>query len=949
MYKKIDEKFIKEINSLVTVYEHDKTKARVMTFDNDDTNKVFSIGFRTPAINDTGLTHILEHSVLCGSKKYPVKDPFVELIKGSLNTFLNAMTFPDKTVYPVASINDKDFQNLMDIYLDAVFNPNIYQHKEIFMQEGWHYHLENINDDITYNGVVYNEMKGALSSPDGMLYRNVFHSLFPDTTYNYESGGDPKNIPDLSYEEFLNFHSTYYHPSNSYIMLYGKMNFEEKMKYIEDNYLSSFNYKEVNTKVTYQKPFKEAIYKEYEYPVNEAKELNNNSYFTYNIAYPNGFDSKRNIALDILTNILVCDQGAPIKEAVIKSGITNEITAFCDFEVAQPVLTISAKKVDKANAEKLKELIEKELANVKIDKEAIMAEINFREFKIREAKADGPKGLSYCISAFASWLYDENRPFDALQMLDSFKELKELVNTDYFENLVKEIITATHKSIVVLNPSLDIAQREALELSNKLKAYKESLSEKELLELVETTKALKEYQEAPSTKDEIDTLPKLALEDLDPNPMELKIEKLNDNTYYSEYFTNEIIYAYHRFDISDLSLEDLRYARILAKVLKKISTKNINYSDMPKYIMSNFGQFAFTNDNITIALDEFKVLFSIEYSTLPGNLNKAYDFMMDILNNSIFDTKRIYDILCNIKNGLEAALMNSGHVATAMRCASYINKYHKYRDEIQGIGYYDFLSDLLSNWDNRKDDLVSNLTRVLSIILTKSRYIYHFTVDSNLKDIAQENSIKLYNTLSDDNARYENNISLEVKNEGIIVPSKVNYVGQYLFINRKFSGAIDVLKNIVYSDYLWQRVRVLNGAYGGMIKVNDYGEIILMSYRDPNIEKTLDTYSELGEYISNIDITNEELLKYKIGSIKDDSYHNSTLGEVAFLKMMEGITYESRKLRRSQIINATLDDIKAFGKDIKEALKNTYICTIGNENKITEAKDRFDTIRNLNK
>jgi len=947
MYKKIKEKFIKEINSLVTLYEHDKTKARVMTFDNDDTNKVFSIGFRTPAVNDTGLTHILEHSVLCGSKKYPVKDPFVELIKGSLNTFLNAMTYPDKTVYPVASMNDKDFQNLMDVYLDAVFNPNIYQHKEIFMQEGWHYHLENVNDDIEYNGVVYNEMKGALSSPDGLIYRNVFHSLFPDTTYHYESGGDPKNIPDLTYEEFLKFHSTYYHPSNSYIMLYGKMNFDEKMKYIEDNYLNCFDYKKVDTKVTYQKPFDKPVYEEYEYSVTDNNELENNSYLTYNVAYKNGFDSKKNIALDILTDVLVCDQGSPIKEAVIKSGITNEITAYYDSEVAQPVLSIRAKKVDKSKLNELKDLLEKELSNVKIDKEAIIAAINFREFKIREAKADGPKGLGYSLATYQTWLYDENKPFEAVEVLDSFKELRGLVDTNYFYDLVKEILESNHKSIVVLNPSVEIASKEAAELSAKLKAYKDSLTQKELEEIVKTTKALKEYQETPSTKEEIDTLPKLALEDLNPNPIDLKITKINDHTYYSDYFTNGIYYNYHKFDITDLTLQDKLYAKLLTRVFKNLSTENLFYGDIIKAITKSLGGFTISIDNTRTVKDEYKQFFTINYSCTDENLNIAYDLLIDILNNTVYDTNRLKDVMSNTKNMLESLIQRNGHMFAIYRSGSYANKFYKMMDETTGIGCYDFVSDLMNNWDDRKDDFVANLKRVSSIILNKSRYVFHHTADSNLSQRAIEVSEKFYNTLGNDNTRYTDNIELSVNNEGVIIPSKVNYVGKYMDIGYSPSGAIEVLRNIVSVDYLWQRVRVLNGAYGAMIRSNEFGEISLTSYRDPNVLKTLDIYNELGEYISNLDFNDEELLKFKIGSIKDDSYHNSSLGEMAFNNYIRNYTFEYRKQRRSEIINATLDEIKAFGKDIIEACKTHYGCTIGNENSINEAKDRFNNIRNL--
>ncbi|MGM9972288.1 MAG: insulinase family protein [Anaeroplasmataceae bacterium] len=953
MFTKETKKFIEEINSNVTIYRHDKTKARLCTIENDDPNKVFSIAFRTPPINDTGLTHILEHSVLCGSKKYPVKDPFVELLKGSLNTFLNAFTFPDKTMYPVASMNDKDFNNLMSVYLDAVFYPNIYKYEEIFKQEGWHYHLESKDDPITLNGVVYNEMKGAFSDPEQVLGRCIMHSLYPHTAYGFESGGDPKYIPNLSYEEFKKFHSEYYHPSNSYIFIYGDCDMEERMKFIEDNYLNNYDYNSFDTKIALEPPFKEATYEEHFYPIGEDESLDNKYYLSYNVSISNTLDIKKCIALEVLSEVLFSAEGAPIKEAILDLNICEDIDVTYESGIYQPFLSISLMKSDIKYLDKFKEVLENSLKNVKLDKERILASLNYREFKVREAKFDGPKGLLYQMNMLDGWLYDDNMPYHKLCVLDYFKELRSELDTNYFYDLINEcIINNTHKSIVVLSPSKTYKSEEDEKLRLKLKEYKDNLSEEEILKLVESTKNLEIYQETPSSREDIAKLPKLSIEDLNPNPMKYKCDVVNNgyNIYYSQYFTNNIGYLDLVFDISEFSDNDLKYAKLLSTLLIKLSTKNRGYIDIDKDIKLNTGG-VMSFVRVFKDIDgNNKVLFEIKASMLDDKIDNAMNLVSDVLFNTLFsDKKKLQELLLQRKSIIENSIAGIGHQISLQRAKSYINEVDYIRDITGGIGFVDFIRDVVNNFDASYKKIIDNLENTYNKIKNKNRFMVSLTSDKKLYDKIISNVNNIYNKLGLEEINKPLNRKLEVLNEGFKTQFNVNYVAKATRFTKEYSGVLLVLKNALSLDYLWTNIRVKGGAYGAMISVTADGILCLTSYRDPNIKRTYDIYNNLGNYINDMNITDEDLLKFKIGAIGalDDSMHVSTMGDNAFLEKITGFDYEFRSKIRKEIIEASIEELKSYGDDFNNSLKTNNICVIGSANLIDENKDLFNNIRKL--
>ena len=953
-YTLIEEKFIDEINSNVKVYSHNKTKARIVTLKNDDPNKVFLIGFRTPPINSTGLTHILEHSVLCGSKKYPVKDPFVELLKSSLNTFLNAFTFPDKTCYPVASINDKDFKNLMDVYLDAVFYPRIYTKKEIFMQEGWHYELNDVNEDIFYNGVVYNEMKGAFSDPEQVLYRNIMHSLYPDNAYGLESGGDPKYIPDLTYEQFKDFHSKFYHPSNSYIYLYGDMDMEERLEYLDKEYLSNFNHIDFDTKIAPQKAFLKPVYEEYEY---QADKLENSTFLSYNVAFPTTLDYKLIIATKLLLNNILLTPGSRLKQALIDANIAEDVDAIFDDGMLMPMLTIMASNSNKESLNKFIEVIDNEFKAILdsgLDKEALLANINFFEFKSREDLFSPrmPKGLNIILRSLDSYLYDDKLPYLKLIELKYYNELREDLKTDYFENIIKDyILNNNHKAYVTLIPSLDYSNREEKIVKEKLANYKKSLSDKELNELVKINKDLKKYQSEPSTKEEINTLPKLSLEDIKMTPEKYNLEVI-DNKYkllFSNYHTNDIAYVKYYFDIEKLNDNDLKYVSLYSDLLFNLSTKNHNYLEINQLIQGYSGGI-YNTLNYATRLDKSLYLQLVYgYSALTKNVNFVEELLEDVINNTIFDDyKRLKERLLEIKNTITMSISNNGHRFAARRAMSAINHENYVGDLVSGIRYLDFITELCNDFDNKKDAIVSNLLNVKKL-LAKDNFTAAFTGNKEMLSKVSPVIDKFYNSLKSNVSYDKQEFKENILNEGIMASFDVSFnalVGKY---DIPYNSGMGVLLNSLYNDYLWTEVRVKGGAYGVMPQIRRDGFIVLVSYRDPNIKKTYDTYNNIPNYIDSFNPTDDELLKLKIGAIGNVILvlHNKDKAETARTYYFKGVTDEIRINEINDVINAKTADFKEYKKAFIEALANPSITTIGNKNKVEESKDLFKSIRNL--
>ena len=966
-YEIIEHRPLPDLKSEGALLRHKKSGARVLLISNDDENKVFNIGFRTPTTNSTGVPHIMEHTVLCGSEKFPTKDPFVELVKGSLNTFLNAMTYPDKTVYPVASCNEKDFQNLMDVYMDAVLHPNIYKHEEIFRQEGWNYHLEEADGELSYNGVVYNEMKGAFSSPDGVLDRMILNSLFPDTTYANESGGDPDVIPELTYEEYLNFHRTYYHPSNSYIYLYGNMDMEEKLNWLDQEYLSAYDKKEVDSEIHLQKPFEKMhdITKPYSIASNESTE--DNTYLSYNKVIGTSLDEKLYLAFQILDYALLSAPGAPITKALLEAGIGKDISGSYDSSTYQPIFSIVAKNANEEQKAEFVKVIEDTLKGIVengMDKKALEAGINYHEFRYREADFGGyPKGLMYGLQIFDSWLYDETKPFIHVEALGTFAFLKEQISTGYFEKLIQTyLLDNQHGALVTIVPEPGRTARLDAELKEKLQAYKESLSREEIEKLVTDTKHLQEYQEEPSSQEDLEKIPMLTREDISREiaPIYNEEMKIADiPTVFHEIETNGIGYLDLMFDLSDVPEKDLPMVGLLQAVLGIIDTEHYEYGELFNEINRHTGGIGTSlelyTDVTKVKEKEFRATFEIKGKALYPKLDVLFAMMREILMESkLGDEKRLKEILSMLKTRLQTSFLSAGHTTAVLRSLSYTSPIARFRDITSGIGFYEVVKDLEENFEERKELLIENLKKIAGRIFRKENLMLSYTSAQEGLAVLEKAVPQFADSLhtGEKESHGQCIIHCKKRNEGFRTSSKVQYVartGNFIDGGAEYTGALQILKVILSYDYLWQNVRVKGGAYGCMSGFNRIGEGYLVSYRDPNLEKTMEIYEGVVDYLKNFDIDDRDMNKFIIGTISnlDRPMNPAAKGSRSLNLYMNRITEEMIRREREQILDAQQEDIRGLATVLEAVLAAGELCVIGSEEKIEEAKEMFGEIRTL--
>lgn len=963
-YDIIKEENLKDIRSTGYLLRHKKTGARVMLIENDDENKVFNIAFRTPPKNSTGVAHILEHSVLCGSREFPLKDPFVELVKGSLNTFLNAMTYPDKTCYPVASCNDQDFQNLMHVYLDAVFYPNIYKKEEIFRQEGWSYQLENAEGPLKYNGVVYNEMKGAFSSPDEVLEREIMNSLFPDTSYGCESGGDPDHIPELSYEEFLEFHKTYYHPSNSYIYLYGNMDMAEKLAFIDEHYLSAFERLDVDSEIRKQEPFEKRKDLVMEYPVSESESEEGNSYLAYSTVVGDASDVLTGTAFEVLDYALLSAPGAPLKQALLDAGIGMDVYGSYDDGIMQPYFDIVAKGTDPDKKEKFVEIIRttlEEIAEKGIDRKALNAGINCMEFRYREADfSSWPKGLMYSLAVFGNWLYSDEKAFAQVQALPVFEKLKAFAGEGYFEELIRKyLLDNTHGSVITLVPSKGLAARKEKALEEKLQVHLESLSPEEREALVQKTKDLEAYQEAPEEPGAEKCIPMLKREDIRKEAAGFSNEPLDvDGSLflYHEVPTNGIAYLDLMFDLKNLAPEKVPYLGLLKSVLGYVDTAHYTYGELSNEINAetggiNIGIEVFDHVDST---EDYDAMFSVRGKVMYPKIDVLFRMIREILNtSSLEDTKRLYEIIARVKSRAQANLVSAGHCTAVLRGASYSSPMAAFQEGMSGIAYYQFIEELEKNFDTRKEELVKELNSLMTEILRPEYLKISYTGERESLDEIMKQVKALKHTLHTEPVGIaEKSISCEKKNEGFTTSGQVQYVartGNFRKKGYEYTGALDILKVILSYDYLWMNLRVKGGAYGCMSGFKRSGESYFVSYRDPHLKRTLDVYEGIPAYVRDFQADEREMTKYIIGTIsgKDVPRTPQMQGSISKTAWFCGVTEEMMQKERNQILGADVEDIRGLAPLIEAILSDDAVCVVGSETAIEKEREIFKEVKSL--
>lgn len=962
-YELKKKEFLEELNGVGYILEHKKTKARVVVVSNEDENKVFQIGFRTPPTDDTGVPHILEHSVLCGSKKFPLKDPFVELVKGSLNTFLNAMTYPDKTVYPIASCNDKDFHNLMHVYLDAVFYPNIYENEKIMQQEGWHYSIENPEDDIVYNGVVYNEMKGVFSSPEQQLMRVIQKSLLPDTPYGFESGGDPEYIPDLTQEAFLTFHKTYYHPSNSYIYLYGNMDVEENLAFIDEEYLSKFDYLYVDSEIGDQKAFESIRRVEEKYSISENEETENKTYLAYNAIIGNSLDKELYLAFQILDYVLLGAPGAPVKEALIKKGIGVDVFSSYDNGIKQPVYSIVAQN---ANPEQEKEFIEtietalKVAVDNGIDRRALEAALTNYEFKYKEGNFGRfPKGLIYGLNMYDSWLYDDDKPFIHVKTNETFAILREKLDTDYFENLVsKYLLSNTHKTIVVLKPEKGLNAKLESETKEKLAAFKADVSDKEVEQLVEMTKALKKYQEEPTKKEDLEKIPLLSIDDIGKEGKKLyntELDLAGVKAVHHPIFTNGISYITLSFDVTNLPVRLMPYASMLTGIFRYVNTEHYTYNELSNEINISTGGIG-CNYHVMPKADEKRTLIAmwdVKTKCFYDKISDAFRLIQEIMFTSdLEDRVRLKEIIAKIHTQLKMGFSSAGHKTAAGRALSYVSEGCLYKEVIEGITFFEFLDDLYKNFEEKAEELIAGLKEAREAIFTKENMMISITDDQDTKEVFEKEIESFVQRLYPTKEMKYDPLTVKVLNEGFATASKVQYVataGNFIDAGYQYHGALKVLQVMFSYDYLWENIRVKGGAYGCMCSFARNGDGYFVSYRDPKLMETYDIYKKAKDYVASFDADDRTMTKYIIGAISnmDVPMEPSAKGEFSFGAYLAGVTEEMLQKERNQVLSCTQETIRSLEPIVEAVANQGLICAIGNEDKMKEAKESFYEVKHV--
>lgn len=958
----IDQHYLIDLDCQGYLYEHQETGAQVFYIKNDDPNKAFTIGFKTPPYSDNGICHIIEHSVLNGSVKYPSKEPFVELIKGSLNTFVNAMTFDDKTIYPVASTNEADFNNLMSVYLDAVFEPNFRTDPQVLAQEGWHYHLESAEDNLIYKGVVFNEMKGALASAEQQLNRKINQALYPNTIYAFESGGTPAAIPSLTQEEFVDFHKKYYHPSNSLTMLYGDLNIEQSFDLLGEYF---DRYEKQSEKVDLRIKLADQSVKEVvsDYSIAGKDDPQNKDYLSLAWHVSQAEDVIELATLEVLEQILLGNQEAPLKKALLDSGLVGDVIGGLDFSGYVQSFSVTGKYAKAENMPAFKELVYKVLSDLviqKIDPELIEAALNRFDFFIKERaiSESNPRGVIYAISSYQTWLYGQS-PYSVFESSLLLEEIRQKAKEGYLEAFIQEkFLNNSHRVEAILNANPGKSDREEEEVFQKLQDYKASLTKDQIQELVANTQSLIERQASPDKPEDLLKIPTLTKEDLSTSVQETPLKKssiaFGQSSYQIDLYTAGIDYLTYFWDLSDLDLDFYSDLSFLASLLTQLSTKNYSTSELRKQIDIYMGGIS---AGLRVYQDENGR--PLPYFTLQAKGLKIYrqyliDLMSEVMLTSVIEDKN--QLLKVINQSISRFQMTINYQANALALNRALSQFHpvkKLQEAIAGIDYYNYLKNLkiqLEGKDWRK--VIERLQDVYLQLLNKKRFSYLFLGPaSDQEDIEGQIEKSLQEIKSLELANAVNYPCGESLNEAFVTAQDVNYVALASKTpdSNDFTGANHVLANELNYGYLWNEVRVKGGAYGAGFQDNRFGQIGFYSYRDPNIERTLAIYKATPDYVANLNLSQEALLKDIIGTISQLEAPKSPIDRAysALALALSGRDWEDLRQLKKEIINCQLDDLKSLYNALNTSLKEARTVVIGNDPAIHATKDHFDVIRDL--
>ena len=951
-----------DIESRGYVYEHQRTKARVCILKNKDENRVFSICFRTPPQKSNGVAHILEHSVLNGSEKFPIKDPFIQLGKTSLNTFLNAMTSPDKTIYPVASCNLKDLHNLMDVYMDAVFHPNIYTNPKIFAQEGWHYELLKEEDPVVIKGVVYNEMQGAFSTPEQLLDRNIQTALFPGHPYGYDSGGIPEEIPSLGYEEFLDFHRRHYHPSNSYIFYYGDIDIDAELDRL-NIYLAGFDYRRPESALPPVAPWAEPKEYHLSYPLPEGETPEAKTFFSLNYCLgtlPVG----EKLAMSILEYVLLDAPGALLKEKLAERNLGEEVYGFFDSDIRENTFSVTAKNASPERQQEFFDCVQgalREIVETGLDPKKLQAAINVFEFRLREADFGSmPKGIIFNFQVLESWLYDQP-PFVFFDYKGLLAGLRRAAADRKFERYIeKYLLDNQHRCFIIMNPSLTMAAEKEVELARRLAAYKESLPAEERADLIQKNQELLAYQAEPDRKEDLALIPTLELSDIQREKAALSYQteyQADAHVLYHSANTSGIVYLKSFFEINWLPEEQVPVVSLLTAYLTSVSSKNYHYSQLADEINQHTG-------GITAKLllygykdntDRFRIGMELKGKAFTASLAKMLELFDELLADPKFDdTKRLGDLIKETASQMQMSLVSGGHITAATRALGYYSK-SAYFDELSnGVSFYDFIRPWKQASESDLRELGGLMKKTLAEIAAHAKLTLAVTY-------AQADEGEVRRRLTDYISRRQSDAGywpeaersvLGNQKEAFFTSGNVNYAAKVMNYKRfgyTYSGLFQVANHLLNTDYLWNKVRVEGGAYGGMSAIRRSGDMLLVSYRDPNIAETYRAYEGIVSYFESLDMTAEEIKNTIIGTIAGlDTPLTPSMENAKIMAMyFSELSAEEERQTRREILDTTLAGLRNMSKLYEQVLTSDYICTVGCKKKIEEDRKLFAKIKEI--
>lgn len=958
----VDSQFIQDANAQVHTFAHEQSGGQVIWVENDDQNRSFGIGFKTPPKDSTGVAHIVEHSVLSGSRKYPAKDPFMTMLKTSMNTFLNAMTFSDMTIYPVSSMNEEDFHNLTDVYLDAVFFPKMTSEENIFRQEGWHKELFDKDEPIVYNGVVYNEMRGAYSDAERIIMQDVTANMHPGSTYAHESGGYPYDIPDLTFENFKQFHADHYRPDNALAYVYGDIDIDRTLSQINGDFFSEFL--KNDQQVQFDLPETKDGHIEYLafYDADERKTAGHDSYLTYMTHVGASTDLTNNYVANILSDALIESEAAPIRQALIEAGLAEEVEAigsdgyYLDFGLV-------LKQFNPANKDKalavINETLTDQVANG-INRDLLEGVINTREFAARQA-GGAMKGITYEIQMTMAWRYGMS-PTEVLHFSKYFDDLRAKLATDFYEKWLQDNLLAADASLVgIYQPKVGLFKEQDDQLEAKLAAEKAAMTDQDIQALIQENQALRVYQDTPDTEEARQALPKLDISDVPRTTQSIAEETLTGQqgvpVLFHEQDASGIRYVQMAYKLDHIAAEDLPYVNYVTILLGLLNTENYDYSQMDIEMMKATAGISMRPKVLTIegSKDGYAPILVASFAAIGDHSARGFELLQDTMKFTDFSDKaRILNVLQRVKFNMSQSYEGAGHRVAISRLRSFYSQAAKYEDVVSGLSFYDHMTDLIENFSTKADDFIAKLIEVNGKIWDPRMLTVSLTADAADKTTLLEQVDHFIDQADQTDSIEPVSVEFDLVGNNYHEAIQTNGNVQYVSVGGRvpiedYNGRYVVFANILSKDYLHENIRAKGGAYGAGISLTSSGDVTTYSYRDPNVDKTVDVYHKLPEFLANPGLSQDDLDQLIIGSMTAFHYPltPASVNNLMVTRHFRGMTKDMVDARLSQALDTKVADLVAFKDQIQIALDADNLVVFGNKQKIDDSAQTFNNKRTI--